>query len=270
MTDELTLIGSQVREVDDRRRGRSPGAARRSLVFARAPGREGRRGDQPVQRHRPRTVPSAGGGNAAMSNTPTCAAGGSVHLADTPGGSRFTAGAPRVLRSSWRAARSSTPQRLSGDADQAQTAHDALDLVAQRLGLGVPGQRRRASEPTRSGARPPPTRGCRSSRPRRPSCPVALGVQDQRRDAGGQGLSSSTIPSPVLPEPVMPTITPWVVRSAGASSTGVPSVVPRGASQPRTQRSGRQGPRARAVRRSRCPGRARPRASRVPRDRGAR
>src|SRR4051794_21745730 len=47
--------------------------------------------------------------------------------------------------------------------------------------------------------------------------------------------SSRTIPSPVLPEPVMPTITPWVVRSLGASSSGCPSdVVPTCITRPRT------------------------------------
>ena len=47
--------------------------------------------------------------------------------------------------------------------------------------------------------------------------------------------SSSTTPSPVLPEPVMPTMTPWVVRSAASSVSGCPlrSAVPGSIVSPR-------------------------------------
>ncbi len=51
---------------------------------------------------------------------------------------------------------------------------------------------------------------------------VALGIEDQRGDASRRASSSSTTPRPVLPDPVMPTMTPCVVRSAASSSTASP------------------------------------------------
>ena len=51
---------------------------------------------------------------------------------------------------------------------------------------------------------------------------LALGVDGQRRRAGEQGLLDEDDAEPVLPEPVMPTITPCLVRWAESSSTGSP------------------------------------------------
>src|SRR5918995_1018174 len=47
---------------------------------------------------------------------------------------------------------------------------------------------------------------------------LALGVDGQRRRAGEQGLLDEDDAEPVLPEPVMPTITPCLVRWAESSS----------------------------------------------------
>ena len=61
--------------------------------------------------------------------------------------------------------------------------------------------------------------GARSGNVRHRLREVALGVDEQRRQPGRSTSSMSTTPRPVLPEPVMPTITPWVVKSAASSST---------------------------------------------------
>jgi hypothetical protein len=51
----------------------------------------------------------------------------------------------------------------------------------------------------------------------------SLGSRTSVGRAASSAYSTSTTPSPVLPDPVMPTTTPWVVRSAASSSTALPS-----------------------------------------------
>ena len=72
----------------------------------------------------------------------------------------------RRSRSGWRAARTrgSRAGRPRSRSSAEQAHHRALDLVPQRLGLGLPRQRRRLrASRRRSAALPPPSRACRSS-----------------------------------------------------------------------------------------------------------
>jgi len=146
----------------------------------------------------------------------------------------------------------------------------ALDLVAECLRLGVPGERGARNEPITFRGTPPRSRACTASRRPRPStagfarahplggealAPARRGLLGERLHGDALGLrvgpfthgwklagarsgnvsarlpmspfgsmisagmpassasSSRTTASPVLPEPVMPTTTPWVVRS---------------------------------------------------------
>ena len=61
--------------------------------------------------------------------------------------------------------------------------------------------------------------GARSGNVRHRLVRSPFGSMSSAGTPAGRASSMSTTPRPVLPEPVMPTITPWVVRSAAGTAT---------------------------------------------------
>ena len=143
-----------------------------------------------------------------------------MHLADQRRQVQVAPGAPRVLDQVRRAARTrgwpAGPPARDPDHPR-RLGDDALDLVAQGLGLRVPRKGGAASDPRRSRPR---HAGLEPGRVDRhvvalEVAHVALGVEDRAGMPRRRAPPRAADPSPVLPEPVMPTITPCVVSPPG-------------------------------------------------------
>jgi hypothetical protein len=144
--DELPLLVGEVREVDD-------GAARLPLRceeellgierLALAPGGEGGRGDERVQRER--ELRPVGRWEELVDLEHTQLPDRRVlDLADERSEVEVAPGAPRVLDQVGEQHVLPTRKRVGLDADEREKARDrSLDLVAERLGVRVPGEGRR-------------------------------------------------------------------------------------------------------------------------------
>ena len=148
--DELALLLGEVRKVDH-------GAARlpvgreeerlRVERLALAPGGEGRRGDERVQRER-ELRPVGGREELVDLEDAELADRRRLDLADQGPEVEVAAGAPRVLDQVREQHVLAARERVGLDPhEREQARHGPFDLVPQRLGIGVPGERRRVERP---------------------------------------------------------------------------------------------------------------------------
>ena len=144
--DELALLVREVGEVHDRRprpvrrAEEHGGIERRSL----APGGERRRRGEPVQPQR-ELLPVLRGEERVELEDAELPQWGPLDVADQGAEIEIAACPPGVLDEIGEQHVLAARQRIGGDPDEPEEArHRALDLVPERLRLGLPGERRRA------------------------------------------------------------------------------------------------------------------------------
>ena len=148
--DELPLLLREVREVDDRA-PRLPGLGEEELLrverLALAPGGERGGGDERVERER-ELRPVGRREELVELEDAELAERGRLDLGDERPEVEVSSGAPRVLDEVREQHVLAARERVGLDADEPEEArHRALDLVAERFRLGVPGELRGLQRP---------------------------------------------------------------------------------------------------------------------------